>query len=78
MAHGNIVWKHLTCEDADLVTLARRAGAVHRFLAVARSLLRDALVRVNQLLLAAKQQKKQSHLLRTTLATLKQLQNVQA
>ncbi len=43
-----------------------------------RSLLRDALVRVNQLLLAAKQQKKQSHLLRTTLATLKQLQNVEA
>jgi hypothetical protein len=43
-----------------------------------RSLLRDALARLNQLLIAAKQQRKQSQLLRTTLATLKQLQSVQA
>jgi hypothetical protein len=28
----NIIWKSLHGQDADLVTLARRAGEVHRFL----------------------------------------------
>ncbi len=35
MSNDNIVWKSLSGHDADLVTLARRAGAVHRFLEVA-------------------------------------------
>ncbi len=38
MNNDNIVWKHLNWHDADLVTLARRAGAAHRFLEVAQRL----------------------------------------
>jgi|HubBroStandDraft_1064217.scaffolds.fasta_scaffold799627_1 hypothetical protein len=37
MPDDNFVWKHLHGQDADLVTLARRAGQVHRFLEMARS-----------------------------------------
>jgi hypothetical protein len=36
MTDINIIWKSLCWRDADLLTLARRAGEIHRFLEVAR------------------------------------------
>ena len=38
MTNDNIVWKRLSWDDADLVTLARCAGGVHRFLEIAQRL----------------------------------------
>jgi hypothetical protein len=79
--NGHATSRSKAVSTPDVAAPASIGGGFHGLIEEAqalRSLLRDALVRVNQLLLAAKQQKKQSHLLHTTLATLKQLQNVQA
>jgi len=43
-----------------------------------KALLRDAYTRTNQLLLAIKRQKKQAHAVRATLASLRQLQHLDA
>ena len=73
-----LICRHLLCRRLPQKNNGTGLDALLTEAEALKSSLRDAYARTNQLLLAIKRHKKQAHAVRATLASLRQLQHIDA